>query len=304
MDLQNVDVQEVELWIQNNTSIQPRNSKNIKKLLNMIKVLNHVYLNVTRHVSLVAVFLISHDLLREDALLKQGLSDEFNQINFDFALIQKLCPRYKKSEILLFIDACLFLKIPVYASGRILNVAPAKKNATVSQYVSLTNLGYQVSFLEKLSDDDSDSSNIKLKSTEMNSVIKSYKHIVKNLRFENLIPPLLLLLKTDKSKLEILKDLGNINTYQFNNLVQLAVDRGFLNMDEVEKVNHPIEKKELIKEPETTVLLSPSNYKCVKEIADSKFGGNMYQAVNAIITALRTLQDKHILDDNFKESSL
>lgn len=310
LDTLKVNEKEVQFWLKTNAIIQSGSSKSVKNLVEMIKVLNHIYMNVSRNVSLIAVFLITHDLIHKDKFIREALNndinaEEFNRINFESTIELKLYPRYSKFDIISFMEACIYLQIPVYAYGRIFFVSPKNKSNSINpqSYISLTNMGYQVSFIEKLYVENP-SIDIQIKPTELKSIIDSYKHIIKNIRFESLIPQLITLINSNVTKAEILKSLGDINSYQFNNLIQLAITRGKLDEALLKKVKYQSsekEKRDDLKESEYTVLLSPSNYKLIKNIAINNFGGNTYLAVNSVITALSDLQQKHILGSDFKE---
>lgn len=309
-DTLKIDEKEVQSWLKTNALIQSGSTKSVKKLIEMINVLNHIYMNVSRNVSLVAVFLVAHDLIHKDKFICDVLNndintEEFNRINFEQKIELKSYPRYSKIDIISFMEACIYLQIPIYASGRIFHVSPKDKSNSINQqsYISLTNLGYQVSFIEKLYVENP-SIDIQIKSTELKSIVYSYKHIIKNIRFESLIPRLITLINSNVTKVEIMKSLGDINIYQLNNLIQLAIARGKLdeaNLPKMKPQSIEKEKKDDLKESEYTVLLSPSNYKLIKNIANELFSGNTYLAVNSVITALSELQKKHILGSDFKE---
>jgi hypothetical protein len=179
-------------------------------------------------------------------------------------------------------------------------VFPADKNQnSVVNKLDLSDLDNQVNILNKLDKKfakNNEKNNFRINITEIKTILTSYKHIIKSIRFESLIPQFVALILEGISKIKINKTLG-IHPYQYDLLAQYAVDRGMLEPDSIQKRKEkPGNKNYESKFQNNNVILSDTNYNYIKKIADARFSGNTYQAVNAVITAMRELQEKNILD--------
>lgn len=174
-------------------------------------------------------------------------------------------------------------------------------NATINKVdlADLTNQGVFIKKLEHKNINADNSISIQMNLTETNFVLTSYKSIIKSIRFESLIPKLVELVKDKIPKIEIYK-LLQLRSYQYDQLIKLAIDRGKLDPSLGEKKESKPILKEESKLQNNGVILSDTNFGYVKQLAEMKYSGNMYQAVNSVITAMRNLQEKTILNDKLE----
>lgn len=298
------NIDELRVWLNEHKILNSSSIHDIPLFKKWIENLNIVYLNVGRKVSLVAIFIVTYGLVKDDKDSKNLIYNiDIDDQSFSEILSTKLFPIYEIADIISFIEACLYLNIPVFAEGRRLIVFPEKKglNATINKVdlADLTNQGVFIKKLEHKNINADNSISIQMNLTETNFVLTSYKSIIKSIRFESLIPKLVELVKDKIPKIEIYK-LLQLRSYQYDQLIKLAIDRGKLDPSLGEKKESKPILKEESKLQNNGVILSDTNFGYVKQLAEMKYSGNMYQAVNSVITAMRNLQEKTILNDKLE----
>lgn len=302
--LEESNISSISKWLDENKILNTRSveAEDINKFINYINSIKIVYKNVHRKVSLLAMFIVTCDLMDNNDNTRKILNDiDLDSKEFYYVLENKLYPIYDNSTIISFIQACLYIQLPVYADGKMFVVFPSnKKQNLIIHKQDLMDIDSQLNIINKLDKSfarNTEKISVRMNMTEMKFVLSSYKHIIKNIRFESLLPKFLDLLKQNYPKVKINKALG-INPYQYDQLVILAINQGMIDPIDVEKKKNKEDDKEGAKLQKNTVILSETNFSYITQVAASKFNGNTYQAVNAIISAMRDLQSKNVLDSN------
>lgn len=300
------EIEEWRDWLSNHALMGSSSLLEIERFGQWLVSINEVFSFVGRLTSLIAVFLAADGLIKQDPLLLKYQDKNAVDLPEDEDIEERLKPIYPKKDLVMFVEACMYLGIQVYAAGRSLNVNPHEKKIDSSgRPVNLSDLEQQANFFKKLHvEEGGDINIINIKSTEFRAVVNSYRHIVKNMRINSLKLRFVELVKEGKTRGSIIKEMGLLHN-QFFRLLEQAQEENLLTEHEAQRIGQKQTREPRVKkEARYQVTLSPSHYKYVSALAAEKYNGNLYQAINSLLTAFLGLQQKHILDANFNQTKL
>lgn len=291
MTLTSKDQKAYEKWLNSHALMGSETLDNLEQFHQIVQALSETYTYVGRQISMVAAFLVVNAQLSGKIDYLLSCLDSQSDSRFEQEIENRLLPIYSREEVLMFMEACLFLSIEIQAVGRSLQIKPEDKSDI--NYSSV-DLEHQASFINKLCVEDPElNKSIVIKTSEFKTIVSSCKHILKNMRFYGLLPQVLKLAKSGHNKKQIMDKLG-LHQVQLYCLLDAAKDRDEKSRLLVESIQKR-KSKPVKEEPQYRLTLSPSNYAYIQSLAAEQFNGNMYHAINTLITTFRDLVSKNVM---------
>lgn len=279
--------EEYRKWLDGHALLGSETVGDIDTFSLWVDTVRQIYACVRRKTALVTLFLVSKDSL-SGTLPMYGFA-EAEPNRFDFEIEEKLKSAYRQSELVMFLEACLYLGIWIRSIGKFQFVLPGgeirKSDGSNKVRSSTLDVEQQVVFTNKLHSDG-----LAVPATEVKEIQVSYRHILKKFHEMSLAEKIVRSIRSGRDRQGIMHDY-DLRPAKLQRLLKMAVEENELAEAEAAEFLETRKSKSAKFVKPVELYLTQANLNYVGRVADREFGGNTNHALNAMLVLLCRLDE-------------
>ena len=274
-----------------------------KELIKSAEIINCLLIKANKRVNIISLYFAWKGILDESVFFSKidskGMEDrDFSKFNFEQTIKDYLDVKQQIADVNLFIKTCAYLDLSLKSQGKNISVvSPEEADGSVS-VIKIDSIEWSAEIVKKLS------KAAEIKTTEFNSIVMSFKHLVTKNQLLQLTPRLdeLLNMRT-YTHTSLSKELG-IQAYNLNKLIAMAIDMGkytaeeiddFFNIQDTNLAGKSNKSGKDGEEDEERIPLSKVNAEFITALANEHYRGNKYLALSKVVSSMRTLTESQMV---------
>lgn len=294
----------VELWLAEQDEVYGHKIEPTD-LINSAKIIEAFLVKANKRVNVIALYFAWKGVQEHSVFFPlssdEGMDhQELSKFNYEKTIQSYLDVPQAINDVNLFIKTCAYLNLSFKSQGRNVSVLSAEDAENTVSVIKIDSIEWSAEIVKKLSKAS------EIKTTEFNSIVMSFKHLVLKYQMLLLLPKLDDLLNTEMQTYGSISKELKIKPYNLQKLIEIGITMGRYTQHEID---HYFANVDLINEnkarfDEDRYVLSKTNSEFITRLADEHYRGNKYLALSKVVSTMRHLTESELVEEKKTEDGV